>query len=195
MSTSTRRLLAALLPASLCWPVPAVHAQPAPPPPTADARIRVWAPPRADGHEGTLVALDTMAAGNLVWRRPARRRGEQAIVQISDTIPLAVVERLETYRQRAGNRRVGEGLLVGLLVGAAGGALVGRAGDCGNGDAMCGLYTLLATAGGGLVGGIVGGLVGSTMRGPPVGSWEAVAVPRRVGAAPVRRGVFVSVPL
>lgn len=193
MSTHSRRLLAALLSASTCWPTPALHAQPTPVP-TADARIRVWAPPRAEGHEGTLLSIDTTAVGNLVWVRPARRRDEGTVIQISDTIPLAAVERLEVYRQRAGGRRVGEGMLVGLLVGVAGGALVGRSADCSNGDAMCGLTTLLAAAGGALFGGFVGGIVGSTMRGPPDGSWEAVAVPRRVGVAPARRGVLVSVP-
>ena len=193
MSTRSRRLLAALLSAGACWPMPALHAQPAPVP-TADARIRVWAPPRADGHEGTLLTIDTTAVGNLVWMRPARRRGEETVIQINDTIPLTAVERLEVYRQRAGGRRIGEGMLVGLLVGVAGGALVGRSADCSNGDAMCGLYTLVTAAGGGLFGGLVGGIVGSTMRRPPVGSWEAVAVPRRGSVAPARRGVLVSVP-
>ena len=189
----SRRLLATLLSAGTCWPTPGLHAQSAPLP-TTDARIRVWAPPRADGHEGTLLAIDTTAVGTLVWRRPARRSGEQTIVQISDTIPLAAVDRLEVYRERPGGRRVGEGMLVGLLVGVAGGALVGRGADCNNGDAMCGLSTLIAAAGGGLFGGLVGGVLGSTVRGPSVGAWESVAVPGRVRVAPVRRGVFLSVP-
>jgi hypothetical protein len=162
---------------------------------TVNDRLRVWAPPRSEGHEGTLLAIDTTAARTLIWRRPARRGADQAVVQISDTTPLAAIQRLEVYRQRAGGRRVGEGMLLGLLVGAAGGALVGGAADCDNGDSMCGLSTLIGAAGGGVLGGLVGGIVGSFVRSPPVGSWEPVAVPRSVGVTPVRRGVVLSVRL
>lgn len=194
MRARPRWLLFVVLLASTRLSTPSLGAQRAPVL-TVNDRLRVWAPPRSEGHEGTLLAIDTIAARTLIWRRPARRGADQAVVQISDTTPLAAVQRLEVYRQRPGARRVREGMLLGLLVGVAGGALAGGAADCDNGDSMCGLSTLIGAAGGGVLGGLVGGIVGLAVRSPPVGAWEAVAVPSSVGVTPVRRRVVLSVRL
>lgn len=170
--------------------VPVLGAQSAPTL-TPDARVRVWAPPRAWGHEGTLVALDTGAVGALVWRRPVRvARGRTSTrTQITDTIPLAAVQQLDVrVRRRSGPRTVGFGVL-GVVIGVPVGALAGDAlqGECYE------LGCLPAMLGGAAVGGVAGWVGGRVVGARPVDRWERVTPPRRVGLIPLRRGLAVTI--
>jgi hypothetical protein len=180
---STLALLGAYLAAA-----PALPAQ-STPAITPNARVRVWAPPRAAGHEGTIVSVDSGAAGILVWRRAARARNAQATIQLTDTIPLSAVRRLEVRQRRSSGARTFGGALLGLIVGVPAGALLGIAlqGDCSDSDCLGGpVY-------GGLIGGATGIIAGAAIGSRPVASWDPVRVPVRLGLTPVRGGLAITI--
>ncbi len=159
----------------------------------ADARIRVWSPPGVLRSDGWLVALDTTGSGVLVVRRPGRAGPDGPVSEIRDTVPLSMVHRLEVFRQRPGGKYRGGGALVGASVGAVSGALVGKNkfGDCS--DAGCDFMPFVFGALGALLGGVVGEGVGTLLSPRRSDGWEAVQLPRRVGVAPVQRGVALTV--
>jgi hypothetical protein len=121
--------------------------------------VRITAPGFAEEPVvGTLVAIDDDAI-------EVQGSGAETIV-----VPTQTVTRFE-IRRRAGRKLMGLG--IGLLGGAAIGALVGHAtkGECNPDDLFCGLEDLQAPAYG-MVGGLIGAAVGALVA--PGEKWEKV---------------------
>jgi hypothetical protein len=135
--------------------------------------VRVWSsvPPLA-GMVGLIARLepDTLALRDLPGRRTLR---------VGAAIALPALRRLEVRR---GQRRSVGWTLTGVVLGMAGGALVGSlagvalecGGSCSDQGDLAGLAGLVVGGGvGGLAGGIVGGVIGGQRR----PRWQPVALP------------------
>ncbi len=111
------------------------------------------------------------------WTRSPRREGEplrSGLVPWADLVALDV----------RGVDRVGPAItsgFLGLLGGAAGGALLGYAMVHGDTSDLSGMAPYLGAIGGGLVGG-VGGVLWGAVDGAPAGEWERVFGPAGAGA-------------
>jgi len=177
MWTRTRSALSSLGLLGICLVAPVLHGQVAPTL-TPGARVRVWAPPTAEGHEGTFEAIDTVTVRALLWRRAALVGRERSLAQISDTIPLSSVQRLEVFERRRSHGRVILRSLGGAVVGTALGWWIidgSRNENRCDGGSLC-----FANAGSGaMIGGVVGLALGAYAGARPVSRWVAVPILRR----------------
>jgi hypothetical protein len=149
-----------------------------------ESRIRVWAPPRADGHEGTFVALDTVAVPGLVWRRSALVGSERALSQITDTIPLRVVQRVDVFERR---RRPVRAVTFGIIGAALGAGLGYLIIDGATGGNACGEPFCAQSGGAGMwVGGTLGLVAGSVTSVRRRGRWVTVQIPSQPTRRPDR---------
>lgn len=144
---------------------------------TAGARVRVWALPGADGHEGTFEAIDTVTARALVWRRSALVGRERAPRQISDTTALSAIQRLEVLQQRRSRGRAIRSAVGGAIIGTAIGWWIidgsSNENQC-SGEPLC-----FANVGSGaLIGGLTGLALGGYAGARPKRHWVAVPIPR-----------------
>ena len=119
---------------------------------------------RVSGHEweeGTLVSL---TSETLVISRGRANS--------NDTLSVRDLSALElSSHTKTSVKHTLDGLMVGILVGGTGGALVG--GYAGRDEEMGGLSAI----GGALIGGIIGGVVGLVVGQNPVPVWEPVPIP------------------
>ena len=148
-------------------------AQTAPPstwPLDSGSRVRVVAVGIGErARTGTLVST---SPDTLVVNEP---RNAAFTVAATDVVKLDVSRGKRTHRAK--------GALIGLLAGAAGGALLGTATysppKCTTGDWCFDFGQEFAASAGALLGGIVGTLVGYSIGASPRDIWEPVSVPAR----------------
>ncbi|HJQ12568.1 MAG TPA: hypothetical protein VJ840_16160 [Gemmatimonadaceae bacterium] len=143
---------------TIAWPV------------DSGSRVRIVAVGIGDrARVGTLVSTspDTLVVNE--------RKSTAFTVAAPDVVRLEVSRGTRTYRAK--------GTLIGLLAGAAGGALLGTAtyspAKCTTGEWCLDMGQEFAAAGGAVLGAIVGTLVGYSIGASPRDIWEAVPLPSR----------------
>ncbi len=144
------------------------------------ARVRLYASQTADGRYGRFVGRIVRWVPDSLTLKPED--------DLPVVVPVASINRLEGSRGRKSNSAEGAG--IGLLVGAATGAIIGLASDtdCG-GFGPCGAEEVaaLAVVFGGL-GGVIGLIIGASTT---TERWVEVPLDRlRVSFAPQRDGRF-----
>jgi hypothetical protein len=146
------------------------------------ARVRVWTSPDGRRHQGTLVAIDSLAlrirSSSSAHYSPADPRFVPASERL-ETVKLAAVRRLEVSRGRRAGAIAG-GIALGLLGGAVIGGAIGYATTQCTGCEDPGIGAIVGAPVGGLVGAFVGGVIGAHLS----ERWERVRLPSRVSVVP-----------